>query len=113
MDNTRGLIAGVRKDLMREDVEEQFRKNRNDTDQIIERALEAEDKVNNAKGMNLWSVTKRIMSAYRQLRKIRNAGETERSCVGETQMIYYLFKYWKGGSYRGFFPRKICKLFCL
>ena len=53
MDNTRGLIAGVRKELMREDIEEQFGKNRNDTDQITERALEEEDKVNNAKGMNL------------------------------------------------------------
>ena len=53
MDNTHGLITGVRKELMHEDVEEQFRKNRNDTDQITERALEAEDKVNNAKGTNL------------------------------------------------------------
>ena len=54
MDNTRGLIAGVRKELMCEDVEEQFKKkNRNDTDQITERALEAEDKFNNAKGTNL------------------------------------------------------------
>ena len=43
-----------------------------------------EDKVNNAKGMNLTAgpLLKRIMSAHRQLRKIRNAGETERSCVG-------------------------------
>ena len=72
MDNTCGLIAGVRKELMREDVGEKFRKNRNDTDQITERALEAEDKVNNAKGMNLTAgpLLKRIMSAYRQLRKI-------------------------------------------
>ena len=53
MDNTCGLIAGVRKELMREDVEEQFGKNRNDTDHITERALEVEDKVNNAKGTNL------------------------------------------------------------
>ena len=53
MDNALGLIAGVHKELMREDVEEQFGKNRNDTDQIAERALEAEDKVNNAKGTNL------------------------------------------------------------
>ena len=53
MDNTHGLIAGVRKELMREDVEEQFRKNQNDTDQITERALEAEDKVNKSKGTNL------------------------------------------------------------
>ena len=53
MDNTRGLIAGVHKELMCEDVEEQFGKNRNDTEQITERALEAEDKVNNAKGTNL------------------------------------------------------------
>ena len=53
MDNTRGLLAGVRKELMHEDIEEQFRKNQNDTDQITERALEAEDKVNNAKVMNL------------------------------------------------------------
>ena len=53
MDNTRGLIAGVRKELMREDVEEQFSKNWNDTNQITKRALEAEDKVNNAKGTNL------------------------------------------------------------
>ena len=84
MDNTRGLIVGVRKELMREDVEEQFGKNQNDTDQITERALEAEDKVNNAKGTNLTvgPLLKRIMSAYRQLRKIRNVGETERSCVG-------------------------------
>ena len=50
MDNTWGLLVGVRKELMREDVEEQFSKNRNDTDQITERALEAKDKVNNAKG---------------------------------------------------------------
>ena len=34
-------------------MKEQFKKNRNDTDQITERALEAEDKVNNAKGTNL------------------------------------------------------------
>ena len=53
MDNTRGLIAIVRKELMREDVEEQFSKNWNDTNQITERALEVEDKVNNAKGTNL------------------------------------------------------------
>ena len=52
MDNTRGLIAGVRKELMREDVEEQFGKNRNDTNQITQRALEVGDKVNNAKGTN-------------------------------------------------------------
>ena len=84
MDNTRGLLAGVHKELMREDIEEQFIKNRNDIDQVIERALEAEDKVNNAKGMNLTAgpLLKRIMSAYRQLRKIRNAGETERSRIG-------------------------------
>ena len=53
MDNTCGLIAGVRKEMMREDVGEQFRKNRNNTDQITERALEAKVKVNNAKGTNL------------------------------------------------------------
>ena len=53
MDNTRGLIAGVHKELMYEDVEEQFGKNLNDTNQITERALESEDKVNNAKGTNL------------------------------------------------------------
>ena len=53
MDNARGLIAGVRKELMRKDVGEQFGKDQNDTDQIAKRAIEAEDKVNNAKGMNL------------------------------------------------------------
>ena len=53
MDNTRGLIAGVRKKLMREDVEEQFRKNWNHTNQITEMSLEAEDEVNNTKGTNL------------------------------------------------------------
>ena len=53
MDNTHGLLAGVRKELMREDIEEQFRKNQNDTDQITESALEVEDEVNNAKGTNL------------------------------------------------------------
>ena len=38
---------------MRENIEEQFDKDRNETNQIAKRAIEAEGKVNNAKGMNL------------------------------------------------------------
>ena len=52
MDNALGLITGVRKEMMHEDVEKQFGKDRNITDQIAKRAIEAEDKVNNAKGTN-------------------------------------------------------------
>ena len=53
MNNTHGLIAGGRKELMRKDVEEQFGKDRNEIDWIAKRAIEAEGKVNNAKGTNL------------------------------------------------------------
>ena len=53
MNNTLGLIAGGRKELMREDVEEQFGKDRKETDRIAKRAFEAEGKVDNDKGMNL------------------------------------------------------------
>ena len=52
MDNALGLIAGVRKELMREDVEKQFGKDWNVTGQIAKRTIEVEDKVNNAKGTN-------------------------------------------------------------
>ena len=53
MNNTLGLIAGGRKELMREDVEEQFGKDKKETDRIAKRAIEAEGKVDNDKGMNL------------------------------------------------------------
>ena len=53
MNNACGLIAGGRKELMREDVKEQFGKDRKETDQIAKRAIEAEDKVDNDKGTNL------------------------------------------------------------
>ena len=36
--------------MMRDDVEEQFGKERKETDQIAKRAIEAKGKVNNAKG---------------------------------------------------------------
>ena len=38
---------------MRKDVEEQFGKDRNETDRIAKRVVEVEGKVNNAKGTNL------------------------------------------------------------
>ena len=44
MNNAHGLIAGGRKEMMREDVEEQFGQDRNKTDQIAKRAVEEEDK---------------------------------------------------------------------
>ena len=53
MSNTLGLIAGGRKELMREDVEEQFGKDRKETDRIAKRAIEGEGKVDNEKGTNL------------------------------------------------------------
>ena len=53
MNNTLGLIAGGRKELMHKDVEEQFGKDRKETDRITKRAIEAEGKVDNDKGMNL------------------------------------------------------------
>ena len=53
MSNTLGLIAGGRKELMREDVKEQFDKDRKETDRITKRAIEAEGKVDNDKGTNL------------------------------------------------------------
>ena len=91
MDNTRGLIAGVRKELMREDVEEQFRKNWNDTDQITERALEAEVKVNNAKGMNLTAglLLKESWVHTDNSEKYETLGRPKGHALGETQMIYY------------------------
>ena len=71
MNNAHGLIVGGRKELMREDVEEQFGKDRNETDQIAKRAVEAEDKINNANGEpDCLSITKGFMSAYRQRRRI-------------------------------------------
>ena len=51
--NAHGLIAGGREERMREDIEEQFGQDRNETDQIAKRAIEAEGKVNNAKDTNL------------------------------------------------------------
>ena len=53
MNNTLGLIAGGRKELMREDVKEQFSKDRKETDRIAKRAIEVEGKVDNDKGTNL------------------------------------------------------------
>ena len=53
MGNAHGLIAGGRKELMHEDVEEQFGKDRNGTIRITKRAIEVGGKVNNAKGTNL------------------------------------------------------------
>ena len=53
MNNTLGLIAGGRKELMREYVKEQFGKDRKETDRIAKRAIEAEGKVDNDKGTNL------------------------------------------------------------
>ena len=53
MSNTIGLIAGGCKELMRKDVKEQFGKDRKETDRIAKRAIEAEGKVDNDKGMNL------------------------------------------------------------
>ena len=53
MSSAPGLIVGGRKEMMREDVEEQFGKDRNKTNRIAKRAIEAEGKVNNAKGTNL------------------------------------------------------------
>ena len=71
MNNTHGLIAGGRKELMRKDVEEQFGKDQNETDRIDKRAVEAEDKINDANGApDCLSVTKGFMSAYRQRRRI-------------------------------------------
>ena len=90
MDNTRGLLAGVRKELMREDIEEQFRKNQNDTDQIIERALKAEDKVNNAKGTNPTAVPllKESWIHTDNSEKYETLGRPKGHALGETQMIY-------------------------
>ena len=53
MSNTLGLIAGGHKDILREDVKEQFGKDRKETDRIAKRAIEAEDKVDNDKGRKL------------------------------------------------------------
>ena len=53
MSNTIGLIVGERKELMHEDVKEQFGKDRKETDRIAKRAIEVEDKVDNDKGTNL------------------------------------------------------------
>ena len=53
MSSTLGLTASGRKELMREDVKGQFGKDRKETDQIAKRAIEAEGKVDNDKGMNL------------------------------------------------------------
>ena len=53
MNNTLGLIAGGRKELMHEDVEEQFGKDRKEMDRNAKRAIEAEGKVDNDKGTNL------------------------------------------------------------
>ena len=90
MDNTRGLIVGVHKELMHEDVEEQFRKNQNDTNQITERALEAEDKVNNAKGMNLTAspLLKESWVHTDNSEKYEMLGRPKGHALGETQMIY-------------------------
>ena len=53
MSNTLGLNAGGHKELMHEDVKEQFGKDRKETDRITKRAIEAEGKVDNDKGTNL------------------------------------------------------------
>ena len=53
MNNAHGLIAGGLKGLLREDVEEQFGKDRKEMDQIATRAIEVEGKVDNDKGTNL------------------------------------------------------------
>ena len=53
MNNTLGWIAGGRNEIMRKDVNEQFGKDRKETDRIAKRAIEAEDKVDNDKGTNL------------------------------------------------------------
>ena len=90
MDNTRGLIVGVHKELMREDVEEQFRKNQNDTNQITERALEVEDKVNNAKGTNLIAgpLLKESWVHTDNSEKYETLGRPKGHALGENQTIY-------------------------
>ena len=90
MDNTRGLIAGVCKELTHEDVEEQFGKNWNDTDQITERALEAEDKVNNTKGTNLTSgpLLKESWVRTDNSEEYETLGRPKGHALGETQTIY-------------------------
>ena len=84
MSNTLGLIIGGRKELMREDMKEQFGKDRKETDRISKRAIEAEVKVDNDKGMNLivYPLIKHSLSAYRQHRRIWSVGRTGRSHVG-------------------------------
>ena len=91
MDNMRGLIAGVHKELMHEDIEEQFGKNRNDTDQITERALEAEDKFNNSKGTNL-TVGPLLKESWVHIdnsEEYETLGRPKGHALGETQTIYY------------------------
>ena len=53
MSNTLGLISGGHKELMREDVKEQFGKDRKETDRVAKRAIKAKVKVDNDKGTNL------------------------------------------------------------
>ena len=53
MSNTLGLIAGGCKELMHEDLKEQFGKDKKETDRIAKRAIKAEGKVDNDKGTNL------------------------------------------------------------
>ena len=56
---------------MREDVEEQYGQDRNETNGLTKTVVEAEDKINNANGApDCLSVTKGFMSAYRQRRII-------------------------------------------
>ena len=53
MSSTLGLTVGGRKELMHEDIKGQFGKDRKETDRIAKRAIEAEGKFDNDKGMNL------------------------------------------------------------
>ena len=75
---------------MREDVEEQFGKNRNDTDHITKRALEAEDKFNNAKGTNLTAgpLLKESWVHTNNSEKYETLGRPKGHALGETQTIY-------------------------
>ena len=116
MDNTRGLIAGVRKELMREDVGEQFRKNWNDTDQITERALEAEDKVNNAKGTNLTTgpllkESKESWVHTDNSEKYETLGRPKGHAWGKPKRFTVCLNTGKGEVTKGFFPKKFVNSF--
>ena len=52
------------------------------------------------------------MSAYRQLKKIRNVGETERSCVrGNPNDLLFCLNTGKGEVTRDFSPKKFVNSF--